>query len=296
MNAREVTSDTSPSATVRTFSFAESHLRRKRCVYPTTASTPDFLMASSTRCESASSVANGFSMSKERRLSTAARIGSTCRCSSVEMMAAVTSGLFNNSLKSEVTKSALHLSPTSLARSGLRSATPMKSTCGWRAATSPRNRPTRPAPIIARPILLGDLRNGAQRRLERQGDGLVALGGEVGGHVDLHHHARVLGLHHHLAVVHHCFEEVHRLRRHRPGVGVLDELAGHGRHRQLHALLHRVDDDVLVAVVHHHRALGADHLDPGGGAVLIAEPQGAGAADHHRHAVCHGHPPPPPAP
>ena len=33
--------------------------------------------------------------------------------------------------------------------------------------------------MIARPILLGDLRNGAERRLERQCDGFVALGGEV---------------------------------------------------------------------------------------------------------------------
>src|SRR5260221_3891851 len=165
-------------------------------------------MASSTRWESASSVASGFSISSESLRSTAARIGSTCRCSSVEMMAAVTSGLFNNSLKSEVTKSALHLSPTSLARSGLRSATPMKSTCGWRAATSPRNRPTRPAPMIARPILLGDLRNGAQRRLERQGDGLVALGGEIGGPVDLHPPAPPLGLHHPFPAGPHPFEEV----------------------------------------------------------------------------------------
>src|SRR3954462_10490626 len=107
------------------------------------------------------------------------------------MIAAVTSGRFNNSRKSVVTKSALHLSPTSFARSCLRSATPMKSTIGWRAATSPRNSPTRPVPMIARPMRLGCF---LKRSPQRQRDGLVPLGGEVGGHVHLHHHARVLGL------------------------------------------------------------------------------------------------------
>ncbi len=55
----------------------------------------------------------------------------------------------------EVTKSAPIRSATSLARSGFFSAIPIQSTCGWRAATSPRNRPTRPAPTIARPMRRG---------------------------------------------------------------------------------------------------------------------------------------------
>src|SRR5437764_13028045 len=105
-------------------------------------------------------------------------------------------------------KSALHLSPTSLARSGLRSATPIQSTCGWRAATSPRKSPTRPAPTMARPMRLGCF---LKRLSEWQRDDLVALGGEIGGHVDLHHHARVLGGDHHWPVVHHSLEEVHGL-------------------------------------------------------------------------------------
>src|SRR3954464_1830738 len=44
------------------------------------------------------------------------------------------------------------LRPTSWARSGLSSARPTHLTSGWRAATSPRNRPTRPPPMMARPM------------------------------------------------------------------------------------------------------------------------------------------------
>src|SRR3954471_21758882 len=44
------------------------------------------------------------------------------------------------------------LRPTSWARSGLSSARPIHFTSGWRAATSPRNRPTRPPPMMARPM------------------------------------------------------------------------------------------------------------------------------------------------
>src|SRR5512139_1247324 len=83
-------------------------------------------------------------------------IGSTCRCSSVQMMAAVTSGRLSNSTWLWVTKSALILGPTSPARLGFFSASPIHSTDGWRAATSPRNRPTRPPPTIAKPTPLAD--------------------------------------------------------------------------------------------------------------------------------------------
>src|SRR3954469_22841752 len=44
------------------------------------------------------------------------------------------------------------LRPTSWARSGLISARPTHFTSGWRAATSPRNSPTRPPPMMARPM------------------------------------------------------------------------------------------------------------------------------------------------
>ena len=49
-------------------------------------------MAASTFSESASVVARGFSISIGRPRSTAARIGPTCRCSSVQTITAVTSG------------------------------------------------------------------------------------------------------------------------------------------------------------------------------------------------------------
>ena len=183
---------------------------------------------------------------------------------------------------------------TSFARSGFFSARPMKSTFGWRAATSPRNRPTRPPPTIARPMRFGfffGMRRQAAARFagapQREIDRRVALGRQVGGDVDLHHHARVLRRHQHRPVVDHRLEEVHRLRRHRPGVGVLDRLARHGRHRQLHALLHRVQHHVAVGVVDDHRALGADHLDPGGGEVRIARRQAPAAADHEGEAAVH---------
>src|ERR671931_452336 len=43
-----------------------------------------------------------------------------------------------------------------------------------------------------------------------------------------------------------------------------------------------------MAVVHHHRTIGADHLDPRGGEVWVAERQAPAAANHHRHAVVQG--------
>ena len=92
MKPREVAIVTSPSAPVRTFSLAVSQRCRKRCVYPTTASTRRASIAFSTRAESARSVASGFSIIIATPRSAAARIGSTCRCSSVEMTTAVISG------------------------------------------------------------------------------------------------------------------------------------------------------------------------------------------------------------
>src|SRR3954471_16219048 len=117
-------------------------------------------------------------------------------------MTAVTSGRFKSWRKSVVTKSALVFSLRSESLSCLRSATPMKSTIGCRAATSPRKRPTRPAPTMARPMRLGCF---LKRLSEGKRDHLIALGGKIGGHVDLHHHARVLGRDHHRTVVDHRF-------------------------------------------------------------------------------------------
>src|SRR6185312_15986204 len=122
---------------------------------------------------------------------------------SVAMMAAVTSGLFRSPAKSRVTKSVLAFSFRMERRSSRRSATPMKSTIGWRAATSPRKSPTRPAPTIARPIRLGCFfkglpLGGLQGQIHRQ----VALRRKVGGDIDLHHHARMLRGDEHRAVEH----------------------------------------------------------------------------------------------
>src|SRR6516162_5967369 len=46
---------------------------------------------------------------------------------------------------------------TSAPRLGFFSAMPIHSTAGWRAATSPRNSPTRPAPTMASPMPLAFL-------------------------------------------------------------------------------------------------------------------------------------------
>src|SRR5262245_5745806 len=104
------------------------------------------------------------------------------------MIAAVTSGRLSSSLKSVVRKSAFVFSFRRERRSCFKSATPMKSTIGWRAATSPRNRPTRPAPTIARPIRLGCFFKAALGGLQRQVHGNVLFRRQVGGDVELHHH------------------------------------------------------------------------------------------------------------
>src|ERR1700682_3139930 len=124
---------------------------------------------------------------------------------------------------SEVTKSAPTLSATNLARSGLISASPMKSTWGCRAATSPRNNPTRPAPMMARPMRLGffftDARSSDRAYFlgigKRQGHRLIGLGREVCRDVNLHHHPRVLGCHQHGLVQCDCFQEMDRFGGHR---------------------------------------------------------------------------------
>src|SRR3974390_2919123 len=161
MKAREVTKVTSPSAPVRHFSLATSQRRRKPRVYPTTASTLASLIALSPFAASSSRVASGFSISSGILRSSATMIGSTCRCSSVAMMAQLTSGRLSSSTWLCVTKSALTFGPTSPARLGFLSARPIHCTAGWRAATSPRNRPTRPPPLIARPRPLADFFMGA---------------------------------------------------------------------------------------------------------------------------------------
>ena len=52
---------------------------------------------------------------------------------------------------------------TSSARAGLVSASPIQSTCGCRAATSPRKSPTRPAPMMASPMRFAVFRMDASR-------------------------------------------------------------------------------------------------------------------------------------
>jgi len=71
------------------------------------------------------------------------------------MIAAVASGRLRSSRWSWVTKSAPIFSATSFARSGFFSASPIQSTCAWRAAISPRISPMRPAPTMARPMRFG---------------------------------------------------------------------------------------------------------------------------------------------
>jgi len=107
---------------------------------------------------------------------------------------ALTSGRLSNVRKSSVTKSALSLSLTNLARSGFFSAMPIQPTWGWRIATSPRNKPTLPAPTMARPIffasrsLISALPHPMQAGLSGhgQGDWHTGLSRQVGSHIDLH--------------------------------------------------------------------------------------------------------------
>ena len=68
------------------------------------------------------------------------------------MMAQVTSGRLSSSTWLLVTKSAPIFGATSPARFGFFSASPIHFTAGWRFATSPRNSPTRPPPMMARPM------------------------------------------------------------------------------------------------------------------------------------------------
>src|SRR5580698_6989672 len=120
------------------------------------ASSLASVIALSTRADCARSVASGFSISIGTPRSTVASTGSTWRCSSVAMMQAVTSGRAKSSRWLVVMKSAPMRAPTSPPRLWLSSAMPIHSTAGWRAATSPRNRPTRPAPMMASPMPLAD--------------------------------------------------------------------------------------------------------------------------------------------
>src|SRR6185503_4840938 len=162
--------------------------------------------------------------------------GSMCRCSSVETTTALTSGRDSSSRKSVVTKSAPHFSRTISPRSGLISAIPIQSTWGWRAASSPRMSPTRPAPTMARPMRFACFfmrrvtrysllvspdrlahRGGGTGFGQREAYRLVALRGQVRGDVKLHHRARLLGSDEHRAVACDGLQEMHRLRLHRAG-------------------------------------------------------------------------------
>ena len=122
---------------------------------------------------------------------------------------------------------------------------------------------------------------------KRQIHGLVALGGDVGGDIHLHDLARLLRCDEDRPVKRNRFEEVDGLALHRTGIRVVHELAGHGRHRQAHAVLHRVEHHVAVTVVHDDRAFRADHLDPRRREVRIPRRQAPAAADHEGQAAVH---------
>ena len=113
------------------------------------------LMILSTRADCARSVASGFSISSGMPRSAAARIGSTCRCSSVAMMAQVTSGRAQQldvALRDEIGAD-LRRDLAGAVRVLLgerRSISPPDGAF----ATSPRNSPTRPPPMIASPSSL----------------------------------------------------------------------------------------------------------------------------------------------
>src|SRR5262245_332624 len=234
-----------------------------------TASSLAAVIASSTRADSPRSVASGFSISIGTPRSTAAMIGSTWRCSSVAMMAQVTSGRLSSSRRSWVTKSAPIFSATCCARLWFFSAMPIHLTAGWRAATSPRNSPTRPAPMMARPTSLADFLKLAPLEVDDRRDRLVGqrqvhrctgLGREVGGAVGLHDHAGVLGRHHGGAIENAGLEKVDGLGSHLSGEHVIHLLARHGRHRELGVPLDRVEPVVAVGVVKDEGALGAGNL------------------------------------
>ena len=101
--------------------------------------------------------------------------------------------------------------------------------------------------------------------------------------------ARAFRRHHRRRVAQHAFEEVQRLRRHLPGIDVVDPFARHGRHRILRAVLHGVEPVGALGVVEEQRAFGAGDLDRGGAVVRIARRQVPAAADRHQHAIVHGH-------
>src|SRR6476660_7204089 len=195
--------------------------------------------------------------------STAAMIGSTCKCSSVQMMAAVTSGRLSSSMWLCVTKSALIFGPTSPARFGFFSASPIHWTAGWRAATSPRNNPTRPPPIIARPTPLAEafigsprtdflleLGNGRDRFVgQRQIHRLVSIGRQVCSAVGLHHTPRAFRRYHHRGVADAGLQEMDGFRAHAASKDVGDPLTRHGGHRKLLTALLGIEPVVALGVI-----------------------------------------------
>src|SRR5213593_4036590 len=128
-------------------------------------------MALSTRADSASSVASGFSIKRLTPRSTAARMGSTCRCSSVAMTAAVTSGRLKSSWKSVETNSP-HPRGDLLAPIGARlgDADPTHARVLRGNLAADQADPSRPHDREANPLLCSPGRHG-QRLLERRGDG-----------------------------------------------------------------------------------------------------------------------------
>src|SRR5262245_42318509 len=99
------------------------------------------------------------------------------------------------------------------ARSGRSSAMPIQSTCGKRAAISPRMRPTRPAPMMPSPMRLRSMDGTVppvllSARSAGQLDRAVLGGRSIGRLVDLHHQTRLLGGDQRLAPEGDAFEEM----------------------------------------------------------------------------------------
>ncbi len=89
---------------------------------------------------------------RQRRARAAARMGATCRCSSVAMMAAVTSGRLQQLAVVLGDEVGADLAADLSGPVGVLLGEPDPLDRGVRAATSPRKRPTRPPPTMASPM------------------------------------------------------------------------------------------------------------------------------------------------
>src|SRR5581483_4024050 len=114
------------------------------------------------------------------------------------------------------------------------------------------------------------------------------FGGKIGGLVNLHDHADVLGSDERLLTGGDAFEEVDGLVRHGTCVDMSDAFAGHGRDGELDTLLHGGDVNVAMCIIHHYGAFSTDHFDPAAGEIGIGGRQHPAGADGEGRAVIHG--------